>query len=245
MTAGGVGKAGFGMDLIRKYFGSVTLGSGLAKGRTAQENAWMRIIAAVILAVLAFGLSGAARAETALVAGGCFWCVEADFEKVRGVREVVSGYTGGTMANPTYDNHAGHVEAVEIRFDPTVISYDQVIRLFLRSIDVTDAGGQFCDRGESYTSALFVSDKAQKSVAEAAVAEAEAALGRNVVTPVRPAGRFWEAEAYHQDYWKSSEIVLTRAGPKQKKNAYTFYRNACGRDARVKDLWGGEAAFAK
>lgn len=200
--------------------------------------------------ILALGLAlwggmAAAATETAIVAGGCFWCVEADFEKVKGVKEVVSGYTGGSSANPTYRDHEGHVEAVEIRFDPAVISYDRILHLFLRSVDVTDAGGQFCDRGASYATAIFVSDKAQKASAEAAVAEAAQALGRKVVTPVRQAGRFWMAEDYHQDYWKGTNIVVTRAGPKKQANAYKFYRNACGRDQRVKELWGAEAAFAR
>lgn len=206
---------------------------------------YMTMVAGLVVLVLVAAIKpGHAAQETAIVAGGCFWCVESDFESVPGVIEVVSGYTGGTSQNPTYKNHAGHLEAVKITYDPARISYDSILRMFLRSIDVTDAGGQFCDRGSSYTTAIFVSDKAQKAIAEAAVAEAEKALGQKVVTPIRQAGRFWEAEAYHQDYYKSSDIVLTRAGPKQKKNAYKFYRAACGRDARVKQLWGKNAAFA-
>lgn len=196
-----------------------------------------------VLVVLA-ALSGAARAETAVVAGGCFWCVEADFEKVKGVSGVVSGYTGGTLANPTYRNHAGHLEAVEITFDPQVISYGELIGLFLRSVDVLDAGGQFCDRGDAYRTAIFVQGKAQRQAAVAAVAEAERVLGQTVLTPVLDAGTFWIAEDYHQDYYKSSEIVLTRAGPKKKANAYKFYRESCGRDARVRELWGA-AAFPR
>ena len=201
------------------------------------------ILTAVILTLFAGAALG--KTEKAIVAGGCFWCVESNFESVRGVKNVISGYTGGTSANPTYDNHSGHYEAVEITFDNAVISYDQIIRLFLRSTDVTDAKGQFCDRGDSYRSAIFALNAGQKAAAQAAVAEAEAVLGRKVVTPVKSASTFWPAEAYHQDYAKSSEIVLTRAGPKSKKNAYKFYRKACGRDAAVKQLWGAEAAFVK
>lgn len=196
----------------------------------------LRMVLGMMLA-----LAGGAQAETAIVAGGCFWCVESDFEAVEGVSEVVSGYTGGALQNPTYRNHSGHLEAVEITFDPSVISYGELIGLFLRSVDVLDAGGQFCDRGESYATAIFVQGAAQRKAAEAAVAEAEAALGQKIVTPVREAGQFWVAEAYHQDYYRSSEIVLTRAGPKKKMNAYKFYRNACGRDARVRELWGDQA----
>lgn len=191
--------------------------------------------------VVVLGLAGVAKAETAIVAGGCFWCVESDFEGVDGVGEVVSGYTGGDLQNPTYKNHDGHLEAVQITFDPAVISYGEVMAKFLRSVDVLDAGGQFCDRGDAYRTAIFVQDADQRRAAKAAVAEAEAVLGAKIVTPVRNAGTFWIAEEYHQDYYKSSEIVLTRAGPKSKANAYKFYRKACGRDARLKELWGHQA----
>lgn len=198
---------------------------------------------AAVLAVAAQGFAQTAHAATekAIVAGGCFWCVESDFEKVKGVKDVISGYTGGDMANPTYDNHSGHFEAVQITYDPAVISYSDLIAKFLRSIDVTDAGGQFCDRGSAYKSAIFVSNPAEKAAAAAEVKEGEAVLGRQIVTPVLSAKTFWPAEEYHQDYYKSSDIVLTRAGPKQKKNAYKFYRKACGRDAQVKAVWGNEA----
>ena len=185
-----------------------------------------------------------ARAETAIFAGGCFWCVESDFESVAGVRSVVSGYSGGALANPTYDNHEGHYEAVQIDFDPGRISYADLVAKFLRSVDVTDAGGQFCDRGPAYRTAIFALTARQKAAAEAAVVQAEAQLGRDVVTPVKNAGRFWVAEAYHQDYYKGTGIVLTRAGPKKQSSAYAFYRQACGRDARVRAIWGKDAAFS-
>lgn len=206
-------------------------------------------IAVTLLLSAVVATSSHAAEEKAIVAGGCFWCVEADFEKVPGVVSVVSGYTGGTVENPTYKQvtagGTGHYEAVEITFDSARISYDEVLRLFLRSVDPLDAGGQFCDRGDSYRTAIFVSDTAQKAAAEAAVAEATGILGAPVVTPVLGAGAFWPAEDYHQDYYKSRDIVLTRAGPKQKRNAYAFYREACGRDARVKALWGDAAPFVK
>lgn len=182
-----------------------------------------------------------ARAETAIVAGGCFWCVESDFEAVPGVTDVVSGYTGGDLANPTYENHDGHLEAVKITFDPARISYADLIAKFLRSVDVTDAGGQFCDRGPAYRTAIFADGAAQTNAAQAAVAEAERVLRQMVVTPVVPATTFWLAEDYHQDYYKGTTIVLTRAGPKRQANAYKFYRDSCGRDARVAQLWGNEA----
>ncbi|WP_294622491.1 peptide-methionine (S)-S-oxide reductase MsrA [uncultured Roseovarius sp.] len=189
----------------------------------------------------------AAGTEVVTVAGGCFWCVEADFEKVKGVREVVSGYTGGDVANPTYKQvvrgGTGHYEAVEIKYDPAKISARQLYDMFFRSVDPTDAGGQFCDRGMSYSTAIFVSNTAQKQAAEAAKAEAEKALGQKIVTPILQAGEFYDAEEYHQDYYKGDNIVLTRFGPKKQSAAYKRYRDACGRDQRVKALWGGAAPF--
>lgn len=198
-------------------------------------------LAAGLLGVLLSAAPALAKTDTAIVAGGCFWCVESDFEKVKGVKGVVSGYTGGSLQDPTYANHEGHFEAVKITFDDAVISYEDLMAMFLRSIDVTDAGGQFCDRGSAYKTAIFVSDDAQRQAAHTAVAGAEAALGAAIVTPVLSAKTFWPAEEYHQDYYKSSAIVLTRAGPKQKKNAYKFYREACGRDARLQVVWGDQA----
>jgi peptide-methionine (S)-S-oxide reductase len=193
--------------------------------------------------------TGAVAAERTLtVAGGCFWCVEADFEKVRGVSEVVSGYTGGTVENPTYEQVSGggtgHYEAVRITYDDSVISREQVLFLFLRSVDPLDAGGQFCDRGDSYRTAIFAADEAERAEAEAAIAQAEQELGREVVTPVLPLGTFWIAEEYHQDYYKGDDWVFTRAGPRRQAAAYEFYRDACGRDARVRELWGEAAPFA-
>ena len=190
-----------------------------------------------------------AAADTITVAGGCFWCVEADFEKVRGVREAVSGFTGGTVANPTYKQvvagGTGHYEAVEIEFDASVVSARQLYDMFLRSIDPLDAGGQFCDRGQSYATAIFVDGSEQRAAAEAAIAAAEAELGRKIVTPILEAGPFYEAEDYHQDYYKQGGIILTRFGPRTKEVAYGLYRDGCGRDARVKAVWGDAAPFAK
>jgi peptide-methionine (S)-S-oxide reductase len=188
-----------------------------------------------------------AQAAEITVAGGCFWCVESDFEKVRGVSEAVSGYTGGTKANPTYKEVSrggtGHYEAVKITYDENVISARQLYNLFFRSVDPTDPGGQFCDRGESYRTAIFVSDPAQEQAAKAAKAEAEKALGQKIVTPILDAGTFTLAEDYHQDYYKSESRVITRFGRIKAKDAYVRYRKACGRDARVQELWGDAAPF--
>jgi peptide-methionine (S)-S-oxide reductase len=200
--------------------------------------------------MIALMTTGAAHADTAkaVVAGGCFWCVESDFERVPGVIEAISGFAGGSVDNPTYEQvtggGTGHYEAVEITYDPAVLSYEQLLSLFVRSVDVTDAGGQFCDRGDSYRTAIFVSNAEEKGIAEAVLATAADDLGQAVVTPVLSAETFWPADAYHQDYYKQNDLVLTRRGPKTKANAYKFYRESCGRDARVSELWGAGAAFS-
>ncbi len=208
----------------------------------------MKCLLGLALAAPAFALPAAVRAGEIVVAGGCFWCVEADFEKVKGVREAVSGYTGGRTANPSYKQVSaggtGHYEAVRIIFDDARVSAEELYALFFRSIDPTDAGGQFCDRGESYRTAIFVNGGAQRAAAETAKAQAQAALGKKIVTPILPAGRFWPAEGYHQDYYKGDSLVLTRFGPLRQASAYKRYREACGRDARVRQLWGSAAPFA-
>jgi len=173
------------------------------------------------------------RTETAVFAGGCFWCTEADFEKLPGVTAAVSGYTGGTSADPSYEQVSaggtGHYEAVKISYDPARISYPQLARYFFRTVDPTDAGGQFCDRGESYRTAIFAADPAQRAAAEAALAEASRTLGRTLATPVLPAARFYPAEGYHQDYHRKNALK------------YRFYRGRCGRDARLAEVWGAKA----
>jgi peptide-methionine (S)-S-oxide reductase len=199
-------------------------------------------------AILWLGLGlGAAQADqkTAVVAGGCFWCVEKDFESVPGVTSVVSGFAGGKTANPTYKQvtagGTGHYEAVQITYDDSKVSYADLMTLFFRSVDPTDAGGQFCDRGDSYRTAIFVSGPAERAAAKAASAEAEQQLGAPIATKILAAGPFYAAEDYHQDYYKSSDIIITRFGPRTKASAYKLYREACGRDARVKQLWGSAA----
>ena len=205
-------------------------------------------LAALLAAPFAATSATAQSSDTLVVAGGCFWCVEADFEKVNGVTEVVSGFAGGTVANPSYKQvvggGTGHLEVAEIRYDPSVVSERQLLDLFFRSIDPTDAGGQFCDRGESYTTAVFADDAETRAAAEAAKAAAEKELGQTIVTPIRDGATFYPAEDYHQDYYKKSDLVLTRRGPKSKQDAYDFYRSACRRDDRVRELWGNDAPFA-
>ncbi len=164
--------------------------------------------------------------ETAVFAGGCFWCVESDFEKLDGVGDVQSGYSGGSLQNPTYRNHEGHLEVARIPFDPEVISYRELVDYFFRHVDPLDDGGQFCDRGHAYATAIFYNSDAQRQAAEASKAEADKELGKPTVTPIRALDRFWVAEDYHQDYYKKNPI------------RYKFYRTSCGRDRRVAKLWG-------
>ncbi len=204
----------------------------------------LAIGAAVILQT---GKAEARDMQTITVAGGCFWCVEADFEKVAGVTEVVSGYTGGDTVNPTYRQvtagGTGHFEAVEIRYDRDQLSERQIYDLFFRSVDPTDAGGQFCDRGDSYRTAIFVTTQAQLDAAEAAKAAAQAELGQTIVTPILRTSAFYDAEDYHQNYYKGTDRVVTRRGVKSMAEAYAFYRDTCGRDARIEQLWGSDAPF--
>ncbi len=215
-----------------------------------RENLKTLLLGIAILtgAVLGHGKAHAQDIRTAVVAGGCFWCVESDFERVQGVVEVVSGFAGGSVPNPEYRDvvrgGTGHLEVVEITYDAEVLPYAGLLRLFLRSIDPLDAGGQFCDRGESYTTAIFVNDAAEREIARGAILEAEGVLSQSIVTPIRDAATFYAADDYHQDYYRSDEIILTRFGPRRKSVAYELYRQSCGRDQRVLDIWGQEAAFA-
>lgn len=169
--------------------------------------------------------------KTAIFAGGCFWCIEKDFEHVEGVVDVVSGYTGGETDNPTYKNHvkAKHIEAVKITYDDSKVTYEKLLDVYWRTVNPTDAGGQFCDRGHSYTTAIFVVDAMQKKAAEASKITASKLLKDPIVTPIRDAAPFYNAEGYHQDYYKKN--------PKR----YNYYRWACGRNQSVKKLWGDQA----
>ena len=157
-------------------------------------------------------------------------------------------FAGGTTKNPTYKQVSGggtgHYEAVEVTYDADVVSYDQLMDIFWHSVDPIDAGGQFCDRGDSYRTAVFYKTEEQKRIAQAAkkAIDASGVLPKKIVTPILPAGPFYAADDYHQDYYKSSRIVLTRFGPLTKKTAYKKYREGCGRDARLRELWG-DAAF--
>src|SRR6056297_853501 len=170
----------------------------------------------------------------AVFAGGCFWCMESDFEKLEGVTDVVSGFTGGTMKNPTYNgNHSGHYEAVEITYDPAKVSYQQLLDHYWVNIDPFDDGGQFCDRGHSYLAAIFVADEVQRKSAEASKREVVRMFpDQAVITPILAASTFYPIkgeESYHQDFYKKSPV------------RYKYYRWGCGRDQRLKEIWGDKA----
>ncbi|MGL4488612.1 MAG: peptide-methionine (S)-S-oxide reductase MsrA [Rhizobiaceae bacterium] len=183
----------------------------------------------------------AEKIETAIFAGGCFWCVESDMDHVKGVKSTVSGYAGGTLENPTYENHEGHKEVVKVTYDADIVTFDQLAATFLRTIDVTDDGGQFCDRGSAYQSAIFTMDDAQNKAAVAAVKAAETDLGQKIVTPVIAFTTYTDAEDYHQNYYQGENSVLTRFGYVKQSEAYQRYRKGCGRTDRVKEVWGDKA----
>ena len=185
----------------------------------------------LFIALLTCPLAALADSSTAVFAGGCFWCMESDYETQTGVTGVVSGFTGGTLQNPTYSgNHEGHFEAVEVTYDPAVISYQQLLDLFWRSIDPLDNNGQFCDKGPSYRSAVFPADASERTLAEESKATVAARFSdQTVYTEIQDASTFWLVEEYHQDYYLKNSV------------RYKYYRWNCGRDQRLKQLWGDEA----
>ena len=195
---------------------------------------------AAVLAGLLLGVALAAMAAepvakaqataTAVFAGGGFWCMEPPFDKLPGVVATTSGYTGGQKINPTYQEvsagDTGHIEAVQITYEPKQVSYERLLEVFWRNVDPLDKGGQFCDRGNTYTSAIFYQNEEQKRLAEQSKAAIEKKLGKPVVTAIRPAATFYAAEDYHQDYYKKNPL------------RYKYYRYSCGRDQRLEELWG-------
>ncbi|MBI2891893.1 MAG: peptide-methionine (S)-S-oxide reductase MsrA [Nitrospirae bacterium] len=198
----------------------------------------MRRIAVAILLTWAASASAesppkaASQTRMATFAGGCFWCMEHDFAAVPGVVRVISGYTGGAQAQPTYEQvsagGSGHFEAIQVEFDPNQISYSSLLDAFWRNIDPTDQGGQFCDRGAQYRSAIFYHDDEQRGQAEASRAKLgqSGVLHKPIATEIRRAGPFYPAEDYHQEYAKKNPV------------RYGFYRATCGRDRRLKEVWG-------
>lgn len=196
----------------------------------------MRVAAlALALGAMVVGLAGPARAEklTAIFAGGCFWSVEYDFDRVTGVLSTTSGYIGGRTANPTYYDHTsgGHREAVRIEYDSNRVDYEELVKIFFRSVDPTDGKGQFCDRGLSYTTAIYAVGDEQLAIASKARTIAAKELKKEIATEVLAAPEFWPAEDYHQGYYKKNPA------------RYKSYRSGCARDASVDQVWGAQARY--
>jgi peptide methionine sulfoxide reductase msrA/msrB len=194
----------------------------------------MRVKILLITGIILVSLTGVKimageNYEKATLAGGCFWCLEADFEKINGIVDAVSGYSAGTGENPTYKDYGkkGHIEVVKITYDTSKIDYKQILDIFWRKIDPTDAGGQFCDRGTEYSTAIFYHTPEQKEIAEQSKKELDksGALTKVIATKIIKASRFYPAEDYHQNYFKKNPLK------------YKLYRSGCGRDQRLKQLW--------
>ncbi len=168
----------------------------------------------------------AAESKTAIFAGGCFWCVEDAFDQVDGVTETVSGYAGGTAPNPTYGNHEGYVEALKVTYDPAKVTYAKLLDHYWHNVDPFDPAGQFCDKGPAYRTVVFVSDDAEKNLAESTKAEIAKRFNEAVATEIRPVTTFYDAEDYHQDYHAKNPV------------SYKYYKWRCGRAQRLADIWG-------
>ena len=186
--------------------------------------------AALLLAVLAAGSgsepSRAASSDTAIFAGGCFWCMEAAFDEVDGVTETISGYAGGTKPNPNYGDHAGYAEAVKVTYDPAKVTYAKLLDHYWRNIDPFDAEGQFCDKGPAYRSVVFVGNDEEKKLAETTKEEIAARFKQRVETEIKPTTTFTAAEDYHQDYHNLNPV------------SYKYYKWGCGRAQRLAAIWG-------
>jgi peptide-methionine (S)-S-oxide reductase len=172
----------------------------------------------------------AGETRTAVFAGGCFWCMEKPFDDLPGVVATTSGFSGGLVANPSYDlvtqGATGHVEVVQVTYDPAQVSFARLLEVYWRQVDPFDPDGQFCDQGSMYRPAIFVADEAERTAALASKQAVEAQLKAPVVVAIEPAKPFYAAEAYHQDYYKKNPV------------RYRYYRNACGRDGRLAQVWG-------
>jgi peptide-methionine (S)-S-oxide reductase len=184
----------------------------------------------------------AAETATAIFAGGCFWSIESDFDHAPGVVSTTSGYIGGHVENPTYEQvvteTTGHREAVKVEYDPSVTSYETLLDTFFHLIDPIEANGQFCDFGESYTTAVYAGSDAELAQAEAEKAQVAQELGKPVATVVAIAPTFYPAEDYHQDFWKGQELLVNGLTREQH---YARYRAGCGKNRQVEAIWGAEA----
>ncbi len=191
----------------------------------------MRAVALALLLLVSSSAPGEPKLAKATFAGGCFWCMEPPFDKLEGVIATTSGYTGGKVSNPSYEQVSyggtGHLEAVEVVYDPAKISYEKLLEVFWHNVDPTDADGQFCDRGDQYKTAIFFHDEEQRRLAEESKQKlaGSSVLKEPIATPIRPAAAFYAAEEYHQDYYEKNPI------------RYKFYRSRCGRDRDLSKLW--------
>jgi methionine-R-sulfoxide reductase/methionine-S-sulfoxide reductase len=200
--------------------------------RYCMNSAALRFVAAADLEKEGYGefakLFSGKAAKRAVFAGGCFWCLEPPFDALKGVLATTSGYAGGTKKNPTYEEvsggKSGHIEVLEVTYDPALITYEELLAVFWRNIDPFDANGQFCDKGPQYSSAIFAS-AADRPAAEASLAAIEKKLGKKIATKLLPEAEFFPAEEYHQDYYRKNPV------------RYKYYRFSCGRDARLKEVW--------
>lgn len=191
----------------------------------------------LFFATAALGIASTSlHAETpaeAVFAGGCFWCMEPPYDRQPGVTATISGYTGGELEDPTYDDVSSgdtdHIEVVKVEYDADQISYEQLLEIYWRNIDPFAVGRQFCDQGDQYRSAIFYQNDEQRELAEASKAEMEDRFDEEIATEILPAKAFWEAEEYHQDYYDKNPV------------RYKFYRFSCGRDDRLEEIWGDEA----
>jgi len=184
-----------------------------------------------LFSIFLLGVVSNASADKAIFAGGCFWCMEADFEKLDGVKEVISGFSGGKIDNPTYKgNHQGHYEVIEVDYDADIVSYEKLLDYFWTHIDPFDPNGQFCDKGHSYLSAIFVANEEEKKLAQISREKIIKMFPeQKVITPILESSTFYPIkgdESYHQDYYKNNSV------------RYKYYRWSCGRDKRVQEIWG-------
>ena len=173
-----------------------------------------------------------ALADEMILAGGCFWCLEHDLESLEGINDVESGYSGGTVKNPTYENHDGHQEVVLVDFDKNMVNFQDILRLYLRNVDPLDGGGQFCDRGNSYKPVIFFDNQEEENFAKAALLSVSKELKlpfEKIKVEIKPKKKFWIAEDYHQDFAERNELK------------YKFYRFTCGRDQKLDQIWGDKA----
>jgi peptide-methionine (S)-S-oxide reductase len=208
------------------------------------QSRWLKLtwLKTALRGIILLGLTGGnamadTQSQTATFAGGCFWCMEGEFAGISGVSKVVSGYTGGSVANPTYEDvssgQSGHVEAIEVTYDPAKVTYQKLLSIFWENVDPTDPYGQFCDKGSQYRAGIFFHGDEQKRLAEASRDKVKAMFKEPLATIIAPASVFYPAEDYHQEYYIKN------------KTRYKMYRFGCGRDARLDELWHGKPSVGE